>query len=130
MQQPVLSIPHPRPTQTAPLVPTQPYLSYRFSGFAGRAEREDVGALEVGNLVLRAAEDMRGGTGQSNRASEEMLLKKPAQPLCGNKKKQAKGFSCSDPSWRQTAPPLTSYFSPILPSPIKQLDFLRVWVVT
>lgn len=45
--------------------------------------------------------------------------------LCVEQKKQAKGFNCSDPSWRQTAPPLTTYFSPILPSPIKQLDFLR-----
>ena len=45
--------------------------------------------------------------------------------LCVEQKKPAKGLSCPDPPWRQTAPPLTIHFSPIRPSPIKQLDFLR-----
>ena len=124
MQQPVLSIPLPPPHTDSPCPHTVlPVIPVLWLCWKGWAEDVEPWSGQPGIKSSRGYErlELDRVTGHLRKCCSRSL-----HSLCVEQKKQAKDFSCPDPSWRQTAPPLTSYFSPILPSPIKQLDFLSI----
>ena len=123
MQQPVFSIPPPLPHTGLSCPRTAlPIILVLWLCWKGWVEDVERWSGQPGVESSRGYErvELDRVTGHLRKCCSRSL-----HSLCVEQKKQAKGFNCSDPSWRQTAPPLTTYFSPILPSPIKQLDFLR-----